>query len=193
MSCMATVPAIPLTEEEYLRIERDAVEKSEFYAGEMLAMAGSTPNHAHLSASIIALLHGKLPAGCRVYSSDLRIKVEGAGLFTYPDCSVICGAPVYAGDRRDIVLNPLLIAEVLSPSSESYDRGKKFELYRTIPTFLEYLIIHQDRRHVEYHSKQDDGSWLLREYIGDDGTITIARLDVRIGIAELYASALDLN
>jgi Uma2 family endonuclease len=111
----------------------------------------------------------------------------------YADCTVICGDLQLFGDRRDVVLNPLLIVEVLSPSTENYDRGRKLESYRTIPSFQEYLIVHQDKRHVEYYSKQDDGSWLLREYAGAEGPVVIARLGVRIELPELYASALDLG
>ena len=193
MIYMASQPSAPLTEEEYLSIEREALEKSEFHDGQMYAMAGSSPNHSLLSNSIGALLRGQVPPGCRTFNSDLRVKVAPAGLFTYPDCTVICGEPQYFGDRKDVVLNPLLIVEVLSPSTEGYDRGKKFEFCRTIRSFQEYLIVHQDRRHVEHFSRQDDGSWLLREYIGEGGSVAIARLNVQIPLADLYASALDLD
>jgi Uma2 family endonuclease len=190
---MATAPNAPLTEEEYLTIEREAFEKSEFHDGQMFAMAGSSPNHALLSNSIGALLRAQIPPGCRAFSSDLRIKVAQAGLYTYPDCSVICGDLQYFGDRKDVILNPLLIVEVLSPSTEGYDRGKKFEMYRTVESLREYLLIHQDRRHVEHYSKQDDGSWLLREHSGTEGLIAVTRLGVQIPLAELYASVLDLD
>ncbi len=187
---MATLPDAPLTEEQYLEIERLAEFKSEFHDGRMFAMSGGSPNHALLSGSIIALLYAQMPPGCRVFSSDLRIKVSSAGLYTYPDCSVICGELQFAGDQNDVVTNPLLIVEVLSPSTEGYDRGKKFELYRTIPSFREYLVIHQDRRHVEHYSKRDDGSWLLRDHV--DGSVAIARLGAHIALADLYASAINV-
>ena len=124
-------------------------------------------------------------------SSDLRIKVASAGLYTHPDCSVICGEPQYFREQKDVVLNPLLIVEVLSPSTEDYDRGKKFELYRTIPSFREYLVVHQDRRHVEHYSKQDDGSWVLREY--SDGSVLVDRIGVRIPLDELNWSAINVS
>jgi len=190
---MATLPATPLTEEEYLRIERAALDKSEFYDGQMFAMAGASPAHALLSNRIGGMLDRQMPQGCRTFSADLRIKVAPAGLYTYADCTVICGDLVYFGDHRDVILNPLLIVEVLSPSTEGYDRGKKFELYRTVESFKEYLLVHQDRAHVEHYSKQDDGSWLLREYAGLAGSVAILRLDVQISLAELYASALNLG
>jgi Uma2 family endonuclease len=189
---MASLPDSPLTEEQYLQIEREAEFKSEFHDGRMFAMPGGSPNHALLGNRIGALLDRQMPPGCRTFNSELRIKVASAGLYTYPDCSVICGDLQFSGDQNDVVTNPLLIVEVLSPSTEGYDRGKKFELYRTIESFREYLIIHQDRRHVEHYSKQDDGSWVLREHSSADGSVAIARLGVHISLGELYASALNL-
>ena len=193
MTNMASLIATPLTEEQYLSIEREALEKSEFHDGQMFAMSGGTANHSLLSARMGALLDRQVPPGCRTFNSDLRVKVVQARLFTYPDCMVICGDLQYDGDRKDVVLNPLLIVEVLSPSTEGYDHGKKFEFYRTLASFQEYLIVHQDRRHVEHFSRQDDGSWLLREQSGVDGSVAIPRLGVHISLAELYASALNID
>jgi Uma2 family endonuclease len=193
MNYMASLPDAPLTEEQYLRIEREAEFRSEFHDGRMYAMAGASPNHALITSAMIAQLYRQVPTGCRVFSSGLRIKVAPTGLYTYPDCSVICGDLQYSGDQKDVVTNPLLIVEVLSPSTEGYDRGKKFESYRTIESFREYLLIHQDRRHVEYYSKQDDGSWVLREHSGVEGLVSIGRLGVQISLGELYAPALDLE
>jgi Uma2 family endonuclease len=190
---MASQPSARLTEEQYLCLERAAESKSEFHDGQMFAMAGGSPNHSLLANTVGSLLHRQVPPGCRTFNADLRIKVAPAGLYTYPDCSVICGELEYAGDQRDTVLNPLLIVQVLSPSTEGYDRAKKFELYRTIASFQEYLIVHQDRHHVEHHSKQEDGSWLLREKMGAGASVTITRLGVHILLSELYASALDIG
>jgi Uma2 family endonuclease len=190
---MATLPDSPLTEEQYLAIERAAESKSEFHDGEMYAMSGGSLNHSLISTRMSVLLDRQLPPGCRVCNSDLRIKVSAAGLYTYPDGAVICGEPQYSDDQRDVVTNPVLIVEVLSPSSEGYDRGKKFEMYRTIESFREYLLIHQDRRHVEHYSKQDDGSWVLREHSGVDASVSIPRLSAQIPLGELYAPALDLD
>ena len=139
---MASLPAPPLTEEEYLRLERQADTKSEFHDGQMFARVGGSPNHSG------ALLQRQLPNGCRTFNADLRIKVASAGFYTYPDCSVVCGDLEFFGNQSDVVLNPLLIVEVLSTSTEGYDRCNKFELYRAIPSFREYLLVHQDRRHV---------------------------------------------
>lgn len=190
---MATQPATPLSEEQYLEIERLAETKSEFYDGRMFALSGGTPNHSLLAVKVVSLLDRQVPPECRVFNSDMRIKVARARLFTYPDCSVVCGELQLFSNQKDCLLNPLLIVEVLSVSTENYGRGKKFELYRTIESFREYLIVHQDRRHVEHYSKQEDGSWLLREQRGVEDSIVVDRLGVRISLADLYASALDLE
>jgi Uma2 family endonuclease len=190
---MATQPVQPLTEEEYLRIERAAFEKSEYHGGHMFAMAGGSPNHALLAGRAISLLDRALPPGYRVFSSDLRIKIAPTATYTYADCTVVCGDLQCDSAQKDNILNPLLIVEVLSLSTQHYDRGKKFELYRTIESFREYLIIHQDRRFVEHHSKQDDGSWVLREHSGVEGIVAIDCLKLRLALADLYATALDLN
>jgi Uma2 family endonuclease len=190
---MATQPVPPLTEEEYLRLERDAFEKSEFHGGQMFAMAGGSPNHSLIGTEALFLLRGAVPPGCRVFNSDQRIHIAVAQMFTYADCLMVCGKPQFDSTQKDNLLNPLLIVEVLSPSTQDYDRGKKFELYRTIESFREYLIIHQDRRFVEHHSKQDDGSWVLREQSGVEGAVAIDRLGIRISLADLYSSALDLD
>ena len=192
---MASLPVFQLSESDYLRLERAATEKSEYHDGEMFAMSGGSPNHALLIAEISVLLHRQMPKGCRVFSADLRIKVSTKPTYLYADCSIICGEPQLTGDATELdnALNPTLIVEVLSPSSENYDRGKKFEFYRAIETFREYLILHQDRRHIEYHAKQDDGSWLLREYKGADAVVPIARWNMAIPLGELYANAMNLD
>ena len=185
--------APPLTEDEYLRLERQADTKSEFHDGQMFAMAGGTPNHSFLASMMGILLHRFTPSGCRVFNADLRIHIAAAKTYTYADCGIVCGELQLSSHQRDNLLNPVVIVEVLSPSTENYDRGKKFELYRTIPSFHEYLLIHQDRRHVEHYSKQDDGSWVLREYSGAESSVAIARWDAHISLGELYATAIDLD
>ncbi len=187
---MASLSAPPLTEEQYLSLERQAETKSEFRNGQMLAMAGGSLNHSLLASRMGSLLDRQAPPGCRIFNADLRIKVPSARLYTYADCGVFCGEPQFAGNRQDVILNPLLIVEVLSPSTEGYDRGKKFEFYRTIESFREYLIVHQDRRHLEHYSKQEDGSWLLREYAGAESLVAIDRLGVQFSLADLYSVAL---
>jgi Uma2 family endonuclease len=188
---MSSLPTTRLTEEQYLTLERAAETKSEFYDGQMYAMAGGTPTHSLLANNMGAILRSGVSKGCRTYNSDLRVKIASARMYTYADCTVVCGALQYDGDHRDVIVNPLLLVEVLSPSTEAYDRGKKFELYRTIPTFQEYLLVHQDRVRVEHYSRQDDGSWLLREYSDNDAALAITRMNIHIALTDLYAGAQD--
>ena len=127
---MATDPKTLLTEEEYLAAERQAEFRSEYFAGEMFAMTGATRQHNRIVTNLVARLDEQLREGpCNVYANDLRVKVESTGLYTYPDVIVTCGQEKFADDVFDILLNPLVIIEVLSDSTEAYDRGKKFEHY----------------------------------------------------------------
>ena len=161
---MASQPKLLLSPEEYLSMERVATQKSEYFRGEVFAMSGASPAHVLIVSNIVAALHGQLRGGpCRVYSTDLRVKVQASGLFTYPDVIVICGEMLFDDDRKDTALNPTLIIEVLSPSTKDYDRGEKFEQYRKIPSFVEYVLVAQDHCHVEHFVKQPDGDWLLSE------------------------------
>ena len=129
---MASLPAPPLAEEEYLRLERQAETKSEFHDGQMFARAGGTLNHSFLASQTLVILAGLAPPGGRAFNSDLRIHIAAAKVHTYADGGVVCGEPQLSSNQRDNILNPVVIVEVLSPSTENYDRGKKFELYRTI-------------------------------------------------------------
>ncbi len=190
---MATAPVPRLTEEEYLRIEREAQTKSEFFDGQMFAMSGGSLNHSFIASRLIAIFDRQVSGSCRVSTSDLRIHIPAFKTYTYPDCLILCGEPQLVSDQKDNLLNPMLIVEVLSPSSEAYDRGKKFEMYRSIASLREYLLIHQDRRHVEHYSRQEEDSWLLRECFGSEATVSIARLSVEISLAELYATAVNLD
>jgi len=140
-----TSPAARLTEAEYLALERSAPFKSEFFDGEMFAMAGGSPMHSLMGANLIGELRSKLKGGpCRPFTSDLRIKIEATGLFTYPDVSVICGPLHFVEGTDDTVVNPTLIVEVLSDSTEAYDRGEKFQHYRQMPSLKEYLLLASD-------------------------------------------------
>jgi hypothetical protein len=188
---MASLPNTLLTEEEYLAIERAAEFKSEFHDGQMYAMSGGSFNHSVLGARIISLLSSQVRKACRVLNSDMRVRIQSTGLYTYPDCSVVCGEPQFFRDQQDVLVNPILVVEVLSPSTENFDRGKKFASYRTIPSLREYLLVHQDERHVEHFSQQPDGNWLLIDHMGEDATVSIATLSVQLPLSALYASVLD--
>ena len=184
---MSTQPKTFLTPEEYLEIERKAEHKSEYYQGEMFAMAGGSRRHNLIVVNISAELRQRLKARpCEVYPSDMRQRVSPVGLYTYPDTSVVCGEPKFADDQKDTLLNPVLIVEVLSDSTRDYDRGRKFQYYRSLPSLREYLTVEQDSPHVELWARQDEGGWLLTEF-GDLGqTVQLASIDCTLPLAEVY-------
>jgi len=186
MKTMASLPVPTITEQEYLRLERAATSKSEFHDGQLVAMSGGSYRHSRIAVRLTVLLERQVPAGCSTFNSDLRIKITAAGVHTYADGGVVCGEPQFADGEHDALLNPLLIVEVLSPSTANYDRGGKFELYRTIESFREYLAVHQDMPYIEYHSRQPDSSWLLREYTNPDAILSIERLNLSLPLAEIY-------
>lgn len=182
---MSTRPDRFLTPEEYLAIERAAETKSEYFAGEMFALAGASRKHVRIVTNLVAELSVRLEGGpCEVYSSDLRVKVFESGLYTYPDVLVVCGEPEMEDD--DILLNPRLIVEVLSPSTEAYDRGRKFEHYRRIPSLGEYLLVAQDAHRVEQYTRQDRERWLLTEVRGLEGMVRCESISCELPCARVY-------
>ncbi|AUX20072.1 hypothetical protein SOCEGT47_005350 [Sorangium cellulosum] len=155
---------ITWTYAEYLEQERASPTKHEFLNGEIFAMAGGTPEHARLCMSVGAELRAHLRGRpCAVYSSDLRVRVQATGLSTYPDVSVVCGKLERDPDDKDAALNPIVLVEVLSDSSEAYDRGEKFAHYRRIPSLREYVLVSQHEPRIEVFHRNEDGSWTLRE------------------------------
>jgi Uma2 family endonuclease len=152
------------TFEEYLAFEETATEKYQYYHGEFFEMAGGSYPHSVVSINLVAFLHSALkPFPCTTHSSDMRVYIDSADFSSYADAMVICGEVQFYHNRSDVVTNPLLIAEVLSPSTRKFDQGMKFELYRYLPSFEHYLVIEPERAYVEYHQKNGD-YWLTRYY-----------------------------
>lgn len=148
----------------YLTLERDADQKHEWFDGEIFAMAGGTIEHAQLSTAVGAELRGLATScGCRVFSSDLKIRVLATGLATYPDAAVVCGAIERDPDDHNVATNPSILVEVLSDSTEGYDRGQKFANYRAIPSLRDYVVVSQYEPRIEVHSRDVSGLWVLRE------------------------------
>ena len=177
-----------LTEEEYLCHDRAANYKSEFFDGEMFAMAGGSPMHSLIAANLLRELGTKLKdRPCKAFTSDLRLKVEATGLDTYPDVSVVCGPLQFAAGTEDTVVNPTLLVEVLSDSTEAYDRGEKFLHYRQMPSLQEYLLVSQRRPRIEQFVRRADGEWTLRIAEGMDATLALSSLEITVALAEVFA------
>lgn len=173
---------------EYLQIERAAEFRSEFYDGEMFAMAGGSPEHSLITANAIRAFGNRLEkAPCVAYTADLRIKVEATGLWTYPDMSIICGPLQLVEGTEDTVLNPTLLLEVLSDSTEAYDRGKKFENYRQISSLQEYLLVSQKEPRIEQYIRQPDRRWILNEAVGLEKSLELPSLKISVSLAEIFA------
>ena len=184
---MATHPKTFLTPEQYLEIERKAEFKSEYYQGEMFAMGGARWTHNRLVANLIALLHQQLRSHtCQTVPSDMRVQVEATGMYTYPDAIVVCGEPQILDETRDTLLNPSLIVEVLSPSTEFYDRVRKFEHYRAVESVSEYLLISSERVSVELYTRQPDGRWLLTAVNSLEDSLDLESVGARLALADLY-------
>lgn len=176
-----------LSPEEYLQIERAAEFKSEYFAGEMFGMAGGSPAHALIGGNVLRNLGNQLQSGrCVPYNSDLRIEISTTGLYTYPDVSIICGPLQFSDLGDDIVTNPALIVEVLSDSTEAYDRGTKFDHYRTISTLREYVLVSQKQPLVEVFLRQTDGTWRLTPVRGLDAAVRLDSLECDLRLAEVY-------
>ncbi|WP_428306337.1 Uma2 family endonuclease [Lacipirellula sp.] len=177
-----------LTPEEYLAIERDVEAKHEFYHGEMFAMGGASREHNLITGNIGASLHSQLlQRPCEAYQNDMRVKVSASGLYTYPDVVVTCEKPRFEDEHFDTLLNPQAIIEVLSETTEKYDRGKKFEHYRQIESLREYALVAQDRAHVELFSRGNDGVWSLSEATGIEASIAFPTVGCELALADVYA------
>jgi Uma2 family endonuclease len=184
---MATQPKPRLTPEQYLEIERKAEYKSEYFDGEMFAMSGGTGVHSLIASNIIASLNSQLRRKpCRVYTSDLRVLVGPSGLYTYPDVSVVCGEPRLLDSAQDTLLNPVLIVEVFSKSTEAYDRGTKFKRYREIESLRGYLLAASDSLGLDYFTPGPDGRWTLTSLDQPDASLTLEAIGCSLLIADVY-------
>jgi Uma2 family endonuclease len=172
---------------EYLVIERAAPFRSEFYAGEMFAMAGASPAHNRIKDNLIVSLGGALRGtDCCTLSSDQRVRVDATGLYTYPDVLVLCGPGEFAPDDADTLLNPKVIVEILSDSTEKYDRGVKFRHYQRISSCGEYVLIAQDEPLAERFVRQLGGDWLLTSVSGLGAELAFSSVPARVQLADLY-------
>jgi len=172
---------------EYLAREEVAAYRSEYYQGEIFAMAGESLNHNRVAIDLCAKLNQAIHTqGCEAFAENVRVRAEAVDLFAYPDVVVVCRTPQLYQDREDTVTNPLLIIEVLSKSTKSYDRGDKFNFYRTLSTVKEYVLIEQYLIHVEQYSLNENGEWMVTEYRAADDVLKFSSVDFQIKINEFY-------
>jgi Uma2 family endonuclease len=187
---MSSLPTYYLSPEEYLAIERKAEYKSEYVDGVMYEMAGGSERHNLIAANIIISIGVQLRnRPCRVYPSDLKVRVPTSKRFFYPGVSVVCGEIRFADDERDVILNPTLIVEVLSESTAAYDRGKKFLSYQQIDSLREYLLISQDEEIVEHYVRQGNDTWLYAKAIGLEEMITLPSIECEVVLRDIYDKA----
>lgn len=188
---MASKPIQHFTPEQYLAAERGAAYKSEYIDGEIVGMVGASEPHNLIVTNVVAELGVQFRGRqCKVYASDMRVDIRESGLYAYPDVVAVCGEPILADDEQDNLRNPTVIIEVLSKSTEAYDRGKKFMKYRRIDSLMEHVLIPQDRHHVEHYVRQQNGRWLLSEStaLGDD--IHLPSIDCHLRLSVIYDKVL---
>jgi len=179
--------ATRVTPEEYLERERKADWKSEYRCGEIVSMDHSTISHSLIVTNVLCAIAAQLTnSPCEVFASNLRLSVPTANFFTYPDLMVTCGELQIADEHDDIVLNPIVLIEVLSKSTQDYDRGEKFASYRNIPTLQEYLTIDQYKVHVEQWSRQPDEQWLSQEFHDPNAMVRLASVRIELQVADIY-------
>ena len=184
---MSSQHKVFLSPEEYLAIERAAETRSEYFDGEMFAMVGASREHnlivINLSRELSQQLKGK---PCEAYANDMRVRIPSTGLYTYPDVVVVCSEPIFEDEHVDTLLNPTLIVEVLSESTESYDRGKKFSNYRSVESLSEYLLVAQDEYRIEQYLRQSDGTWLYSEAHSLTDHVQLTSIQCALMLKEVY-------
>ncbi len=180
-----TVPY--LTEEEYLEFERNSDIRHEYFDGEIFAMSGGSEAHNLIVANVVITLGNQLKKKpCRVYPSDMRLKIDKTRLYTYPDVMIVCGERKFDDQYKDMLLNPDVIIEVLSDSTENYDRGKKFEHYQKIESLKEYVLIHQNIRKIERFLKTEHCRWIWDETDDEHIEITLESVGCTLNIDDVY-------
>jgi len=184
---MSSQPKTLLTEEQYLEIERAAEVRSEFYRGQMFAMAAASEAHNLIVRNLLMKATPQLLSqGCNIYFLDMRVRISVTGSYFYPDLAVVCGKPEFLKGPPDTLLNPKVVVEVLSQSTERWDRGRKFQNYKTIPSLEQYLLISSDNVFLDLYTRQPSGDWLLSSFDQLDQTVELQSVGCRLPVAELY-------
>ncbi|RKZ76019.1 MAG: Uma2 family endonuclease [Candidatus Parabeggiatoa sp. nov. 1] len=176
-----------ITPEEYLRVERKADSPSEYFDGEIFAMAGASKEHNLIVGNAFAELHGQIKKRpCHIYSNDMRVKVSLTGLYTYPDIVAVCGKEQFDDKQKDTLLNPTLIIEVLSDSTEAYDRGEKFKQYRQLDSLMEYVLIAQHKHSVEHYVRQSGNQWVFSETDDLQDIMQLSAINCHLTLSDIY-------
>lgn len=184
---MSIAEKTALTPQQYLEQERKAELRSEYFDGQLLAKTGSSADHCTIVGNIAVGIRQQFRnCSCEVFMNMMRIKVIKSSSYFYPDVVAVCGKPQLEDNEQDVLLNPTMIVEVLSPSTENYDRGTKFEHYRTIDSLTDYLLVAQDKIHVEHYVRQSDRSWLFSEYKSANDKFQIDSIGCELLVAEVY-------
>ncbi len=184
---MAALPDKHWTPKEYLAFERASEEKHEYLVGEVYLMTGASREHNLIVVNLAGILGNQLKSrDCEAYVNDMRVRISAPRSYTYPDGIVICGQPEFEDNQFDTLLNPTVIIEVLSPSTEIYDRGKKFQLYRTLDSLQEYILITQDSPRIEHYARQQSGQWLLSEVTDLQAQLTLPAVGCKLILADVY-------
>jgi len=183
----AALALAKITPEEYLHFERQSETKHEYFDGEIFAMAGASRKHCKLSANLMRIIGNKLhQTKCNVYSNDFRVKIKETGLYTYPDVIITCGKEILEDQVKDTLLNPLILIEILSPSTEKYDRGKKFAHYRQIESLQNYILISQEEPRIEIFQRQNNDQWLFFFFFLLENSIEIPAINCMLSLTEVY-------
>ena len=185
---MSALPKRFFTPDEYLALEAEAPYKGQYYAGEIFAMAGVQPVHDTITGNIFAALHGRFRGRpCNVFTADIRVRAAD-DMYTYPDVTALCGEAKFtdSGKQPPSLLNPRVVFEVLSPSTEGFDRGIKFERYRRLETLSDYVLVSADRMRVEHHYLRDDGKWDLDDLSTPGEALRLVSVGCEVPLAEIY-------
>jgi Uma2 family endonuclease len=184
---MSTLTVTHVTPEEYLAAERLSETRSEYLDGGVYPMTDGSINHitivANLTAELVTRLRGRK---CIVLPNEMKVRLQQARKFFYPDLAVVCGEPQFHDDRKDIITNPDLVIEVLSPSTEAFDRGAKFQAYQTIESLREYVLVSQDSPAIERYVRNGDGSWQYKSVVGLKGSLTLPSIECTLNLGAVY-------
>jgi len=177
----------PIKAHDYLIAERTSAMKNEYFDGEILAMAGASPKHNKISTNMIRVLANQLlETPCSIYASDIKVKIQEFDRYVYPDILIVCGNDEYADENNDVLLNPTVIIEILSDSTEAYDRGDKFKNYQLICSLREYILVSQYQCYVEKFSWQEDNTWIYSKYDKLEDVINIESIPCELPVFEIY-------